>query len=79
MQTATPAGDFDARLSRVEGNVEQLSQRMASIEARMTNLETRVDQGFREVNARLDNVFRWIVGIQFTTFIALGTLILFKL
>ena len=77
MNTATP--DFDARLSRVEGIVEQLSQRMASLETRMGNLKTRVDQGFREVNARLDAGFRWIVGIQFTTLVALGTLILFKL
>ena len=76
MNTATP--DFDARLSRVEGTVEQLSQRMASLETRMGNLETRMDQGFREVNARMDSGFRWIVGIQFTTLVALGTLILFK-
>ncbi len=72
MQTTTPAGDFDARLSRVEGIVEQQSQRL-------TALETRVDAGFREVNARLDSGFRWIVGIQFTTLVALGTLILLKL
>ena len=72
MQTTTPAGDFDARLSRVEGIVEQQSQRLAA-------LETRVDAGFREVNARLDSGFRWIVGIQFTTLVALGTLILLKL
>ena len=72
MQTTTPAGDFDARLSRVEGIVEQQSQRL-------TTLETRVDAGFREVNARLDSGFRWIVGIQFTTLVALGTLILLKL
>ena len=72
MQTTTPAGDFDARLSRVEGIVEQQSQRLAA-------LETRVDAGFREVNARLDSGFRWIVGIQFTPLVALGTLILLKL
>ncbi len=90
MQIATPADDFDARLSRVEGTVEQLSQRMASLETRMGNLETRVDQGFREINARMDtgfrdvnarvdSVFRWMIGIQFTTLVALGTLILVKL
>ncbi len=79
MQTGTPANDFDARLSRVEGTVEQLSQRMAS-------LETRMDQGFREINARMDAGLRdlhtriyWLIGIQFTTLVALGTLILVKL
>ena len=77
MQTAR--ADFDARLSRVEGIVEQLGQRL-------TTLETRVDQGFREVNARMDAGFRdlhtrlyWLIGIQFTTLVALGTLILVKL
>ena len=71
MQTATPAADFDARISRIEGIVEQVSQRMASLESRMISLE----QGQRDVVAWI----RWIVGIQFTTFIALGTLILVKL
>ncbi len=70
MNSATP--NFEARLARLVGIVEQLSQRMG-------NLETRMDQGFREVNARMDSGFRWIVGIQFTTLVALGTLILFKL
>ncbi len=65
MNTATPeapaSADFEARLARLEGTVEQLSQRIAA-------LEIRVDQGFR-----------WMIGIQFTMFITLGTLILFKL
>ena len=54
----------ESRLSRLEGVVEQLNVRMTSLEARMANLETGQ---------------RWIVGIQFTTLITLGTLILVKL
>ena len=65
MQAATPdapaGADFEARLARLKGTVEQLSQRIAA-------LETRVDQGFR-----------WMIGIQLTMFITLGTLILLKL
>ncbi|MDE2888043.1 MAG: hypothetical protein OXR72_07490 [Gemmatimonadota bacterium] len=71
MQTTTSAADFDnrlsaveSRLSRLEGIVEQIDKRMASLETRMASLETGQ---------------RWIVGIQFTTLIALGTLILVKL
>ncbi len=56
--------DFDARLSRLEGVVEQLSQRMSGLEA-----------GQREILMWL----RWIIGIQFTTLLTLGTLILIKL
>ena len=67
MQIPTPQdrlAEFDARLSRIEGIVEQLDKRLSSLEARLTSLETGQ---------------RWIIGIQFTTLITLGTLILFKL
>ena len=67
MQVPTPQDklvEFDARLSRIEGIVEQLDKRLSSLETRLTSLETGQ---------------RWIIGIQFTTLITLGTLILFKL
>ena len=60
--------EFDARLSRVEGIVEQMN-------ARFTSLENRVDNGFRDVQ----NKIFWLIGIQITTLLSLGTLILFKL
>lgn len=75
MATATPPADFGARLTnletrmaRLEGIVEQFGARLTSIEQRLVNLESRVDSGFR-----------WMIGIQFTSLIALGTLILVKL
>ncbi|MDE2999115.1 MAG: hypothetical protein OXU79_08565 [Gemmatimonadota bacterium] len=65
MQSAPPKtdslADVAARLSRLEGIVEQLNQRL-------TNLKARVDSGFR-----------WMIGIQVTTLLTLGTLILVKL
>jgi len=64
--------EFDARLSRIEGIVEQIA-------TRLTSLENRVEQQGRD--ARTD--FRWLIGIlistQLTTLITLGTLILVKL
>lgn len=67
MQTATPAAEIaefgarmsavEARLSRVEGIVDQLSQRMA-------NVERRLD---------------WMLGIQFTSWLSIVGLILWKL
>ena len=60
MQTATPEGnrnaEFDARLSRIEGIVEQMNQRLNNLEAGQ----------------------RWIIGIQVTSLLTLGTLILVK-
>ena len=61
MNAAIQQADFDARISRFEGTVDQMN-------ARLTAIESRIDSGFR-----------WIMGIQFTTLIALGTLILVKL
>ena len=92
MQTATPppagqppqagaaeTAEFGNRLSRLEGISEQMDKRLESIEASQR-------QGFADVGARLANLesrvesgFRWMIGIQFTTLIALGSLILVKL
>ena len=67
MQIPTPPdklAEFDSRLSRIEGIVEQMSQRLTSVE-----------QGQRDILSWI----RWLVGIQITTLLTLGTLILFKL
>ena len=58
MQIPTPQdkfAEFDARLSRIEGIVEQIDKRLSSLETRMANLETGQ---------------RWIVGLLFTLLIA---------
>lgn len=72
MPTTTPPIDMPpdvvARLARLEGIVEQMNQRLTSLESRLSNLETRVDNGFR-----------WVIGIQVTSLLALGTLILFRM
>ncbi len=70
MQIPTPQdklAEVDARLSRIEGIVEQLSTRLTSVETRLNSLENRQASNFK-----------WLVGIQITTIITLGTLILFK-
>ena len=74
MQTATPTAetaDFgnrlsavESRLSHLEGIVEQMDKRLTAVEQRLATVERRLD---------------WIIGLQFTTLIALGTLILVKL
>ena len=52
MQIPTPQdkfAEFDARLVRIEGIVEQMDKRMSSMETRLANLEVRVDSGFKWV------------------------------
>ena len=60
MQIPTPGeklAEYDARLSRIEGIVEQMNIRLIGLESGI----------------------RWVIGIQITTLLSLGTLILFKL
>lgn len=59
--------DLSDRMSRMEGSAEQQSRQINSIDTRLTNLE-----------ARFFTALCWIVGIQITTLLTLGTLILFK-
>lgn len=75
-QPLTQAQDHDRRIGRLEGIAEQLDRRLDSIERAV------VEQG-RQINARIDALeqrqsaqFRWLVGIQITTLIAIGGLLL---
>lgn len=60
--------DHHAHISRLEAIAEQNNHRLASIENRLTSMENRADRHFI-----------LIIGIQFTTLVTLGTLILLKL
>lgn len=68
MQIPTPQdkfAEFDARLARIEGIVEQMDKRMSSMETRLANLELRVDSRFK-----------WVIGLLITLLIAnVGTAI----
>ena len=64
----------------------ELSKRLDSIERRLDRMETnqrednaQLRQEIAETNRRIDRLTRWIIGIQLTTLIALGTLILTRL
>ena len=60
--------DHQARTSRLKAIAEQNNHRLTSIENRLTSMENRADRHFI-----------WIIGIQLTTLVTLGTLILLKL
>ena len=75
MQAATPAIDSDARIARLEGIIEQMDRRLASMETRMAALEARMTA----LESSVRQGFFWIVGIQITTMLALGALIIARL
>ena len=60
--------DHEGRLSRLEGIVEQINHRLDQMQQQMNQMQQQMNQQFR-----------WLVGIQLTTLLALGTLILAKL
>ena len=67
MQAPTPQdklAEFDARSSRIEGIVEPMDARLNSLE-----------QGQRNILSWI----RWLLGIQITSLITLGTLISIEL
>ena len=67
--------EMDARLSRIEGIVEQIATRLTSVEQGQRDLSNRIDG----LSNRIVTLFCWLVGIQITTLLTLGTLILVKL
>ncbi|HEY9085381.1 MAG TPA: hypothetical protein VIN40_05530 [Candidatus Tyrphobacter sp.] len=53
------ADTLDARVARLEGIIEQISYRLASIEQRLGMLEQKVDAN----RDRSDQQFRWLFGL----------------
>jgi hypothetical protein len=62
-------------LGRLEGIAEQLTEQTRQTNARFDGVERALD-ALRQEHRR---DFRWLIGVQLTTLIALGTLILSRL
>ncbi len=82
----TQAQDHDRRIGRLEGIAEQLTYRLDSLERGLAEVRQAIEEQGRQTAARMDALrqehrrdFRWLVGIQLTTLLALGTLILARL
>ena len=67
----TPQQDHDRRIGRLEGIAEQLDRRLDGIERRIDGIERAIV----ELRRHMDSQFRWTVGIQITTLIAIGGLL----
>lgn len=72
MTEPTTERDLDRRVGRLEGFAEQVDRRLATIEQSIAELRTEI----RDLRNELSKSQRWIIGIQITTLIALGSLIL---
>ena len=68
-----PQSDSE-RLAKLEGLIEQIAQRLTSIEKRLNNMESRLNN----LENRMDKHFLWVVGLILTSWLSLATLILLK-
>jgi hypothetical protein len=59
---------------KLEGLIEQIAQRLTSIENRLNNMESRLNN----LENRMDKHFLWVVGLILTSWLSLATLILLK-
>ena len=59
---------LESRVASLEAIQAQINERLGNIEHRLTSMDNRQNSNFK-----------WIVGMQVTTLITLGTLILIKL
>ena len=67
----TQAQDHDRRIGRLEGIAEQITEQNRQTNARLDRMEQAIAEQGRQTNAQ----FRWMVGIQITTLIAIGSLL----
>ncbi len=68
-----PQSDSE-RLAKLEGLIEQIAQRLISMENRLNNMESRLNN----LENRMDKHFLWVVGLILTSWLSLATLILLK-
>jgi hypothetical protein len=61
------APQLEERMAKIEGSLEQINLRFSSVESRLSSVESR-----------LDSQFKWIVGIQLTTWVTLMLAVLFR-
>ena len=78
-QPLTQAQDHDRRLGRLEGIAEQLDRRLDDFQHGMNTRFNAIERAIAELRQDQRRDFRILVGMQLTTLIALGTLILSRL
>ena len=54
--------DYGDRIGRLEGIIEQINDRLGSLEARMTSLESNLEARMSRLESSHRRDFRWLVG-----------------
>ena len=62
---------IEERVAYVEGQVNELSVRLSTLERKVDHLEQRMDARFDRMDEKMSRQFMWLVGIQITTLVAI--------
>ena len=54
--------DYGDRIGRLEGIIEQINDRLGSLEARMNSLESNLEARMNSLESSLQRDFRWLAG-----------------
>ena len=57
------------RISRLEGIIEAILERLSSIDNRITALDKRINNRITALESRIETRFNWMFGSIFTTWI----------
>lgn len=67
---------LEERVSRLEGAVEQMNERLGNIEQNLLALRTEMQQGYQSLQSEMRDNFRWTIGIVLVTWITvIGTVL----
>ena len=57
------ADALEVRIAHLEGAYEQVDKRLGAIEAGLRDLRSEVRSEFQEMGRKIDNTFRWVIGV----------------
>ncbi len=75
----TQEQDHDRRLSQLEGTAEQFVAQSRQTNTRLDHIEQTIAAQGSELRREISVLTRWLIGMQVTSLVALGTLILLRL
>lgn len=71
---------MEARMARLEGAYEQISERLSGIDRRLDGFEQKVESRFAQLDQRFiqfDQKFMWLIGLVVTSWITTLSAVLF--
>ncbi len=69
---------LDSKIDSVNSRIDSVNSKIDSVNSRIDSVRAGLDAKIDSVRAELSRNFRWIVGIQITTWITILLAILFK-